>query len=154
MARDINTELGIDSISDDSEPDSEDLSDNELEDTEIDNVKTKSLDNITNIEKQLDSPEQFQLNNVEGRFDRLEVNTSENDYEDASSVFETGSVRSCATTIAPEEIKHRVWKQMLVKEKKEQRKKCVAKGEASAVTRNRRDNQDNIKQSQGIWGDY
>lgn len=150
MARDINKELGIDSTSDDSEPDSEDLSNNELEeDTEpqLDNVKSKSLDsnNITNIEQQLDNLTQFPPNNVEGRFDRL---------EDASNVFETGSVRSCATTIAPEEIKRRVWKQMLVKEKKEQRKKCVAKGEASAVTRSRRENQDNIKQNHGIWGDY
>lgn len=156
MARYINKELGIDSGSDDSEQDSEDLSANECEDTEPQrvNTKTESLDsnNITSIE--LENTAEFQSNIVEEEFDRHEMNTSDNGCEDTSDIFEMGSVRSCATTIAPEEIKQRVRKQMLVKEKREQRKKCVAKGEASAVTRNRRENRDNIKQNQGIWGDY
>lgn len=60
-------------------------------------------------------------------------------------------MRSSATTIHPDEIKRRVKKQVNAKERREQRKKCVAKGEASAVTRTRRENINTIKQSKGIW---
>lgn len=66
--------------------------------------------------------------------------------------YDCGSMISTATTIHPDEIKSRVRKQMTTKSKKMHRKRCVAKGEASAVTRNRRENQDTIKQSNGIWG--
>uniref|UniRef100_A0A146KZB1 Serine/threonine-protein kinase RIO2 n=1 Tax=Lygus hesperus TaxID=30085 RepID=A0A146KZB1_LYGHE len=65
------------------------------------------------------------------------------------------SVRSYSTTtstIAPEVIKERVKKAL---EKREQRnkKRILVKGEASAVTRQRRDNRDTIKDSYGIWED-
>ncbi|XP_064474326.1 serine/threonine-protein kinase RIO2-like isoform X2 [Ornithodoros turicata] len=55
------------------------------------------------------------------------------------------SMTSC-TTIAPEEIKERVKKQLIRKEK-EKSKHFVVKGEASAVTRKRRENRDVIRQS-------
>lgn len=140
MARDINKELGIDSdsCSDD---------DNGCDDEE--------QEHLSDVETSLD---QLQIATVAHRsslvgFDGDKQQSDDSDYEDASDIFETGSLRSCATTIAPEEIKQRVKKQMFVKEKREQRKRCVAKGEASAVTRSRRENRDNIKQSEGIWGD-
>lgn len=66
----------------------------------------------------------------------------------------SASIRSYSTTstIAPEVIKARVKKALLNREKKELRKRIVAKGEASATTRSRRENRDVIKESDGIWG--
>ncbi|XP_063215631.1 serine/threonine-protein kinase RIO2 isoform X2 [Bacillus rossius redtenbacheri] len=70
-------------------------------------------------------------------------------FDDARSVRST----STAATIAPEEIKKRVKDSIKQREKKLMAKKRLAvKGEASAVTRSRRENMDNIKQSGGIWG--
>lgn len=75
---------------------------------------------------------------------------SENsDYDDN---FDSRSVRSTATTIHPDEIKKRIKSQMAARDRRGQRKKCVAKGEANAVTRVRRENRDTVKQSKGIWG--
>ncbi|KAM3960446.1 uncharacterized protein ACR2FA_000379 [Aphomia sociella] len=57
-----------------------------------------------------------------------------------------------ASTIAPGKIKQQVKKNLEIKRKKMERKKAVAKGEASAVTRVRRDNRETIRESHGIWG--
>ncbi|XP_032514513.2 serine/threonine-protein kinase RIO2 [Danaus plexippus] len=57
-----------------------------------------------------------------------------------------------ASTIAPEVVKQQVKKNLEAKQKKMERKKAVAKGEASAVTRQRRDNRETIRESHGIWG--
>uniref|UniRef100_A0A1Y1LDE4 Serine/threonine-protein kinase RIO2 n=1 Tax=Photinus pyralis TaxID=7054 RepID=A0A1Y1LDE4_PHOPY len=108
----------------------------------------------------LESDECFEENASEALATRLELHdfnqTVDSDTGSCSgdSCYsdEIGSIRSTATTIAPEEIKNRVRRQMQQKEKKIQRKKCVAKGEASAVTRVRRENNDNIKESRDIWG--
>lgn len=54
-----------------------------------------------------------------------------------------------ASTIAPSVVKDRIKKTLNVKEKKEQRKRCIVKGEASAVTRVRNENRDNCKQYAG-----
>ncbi|XP_017795801.1 PREDICTED: serine/threonine-protein kinase RIO2 [Habropoda laboriosa] len=60
---------------------------------------------------------------------------------------------STASTIAPEVIKKRVKASLQRREKRdEQSRRVVAKGEANAVTRVRRENRDTIKQSTGIWG--
>lgn len=69
--------------------------------------------------------------------------------DDVRSV-RTYSVTSC-TTIAPEEIKARVKKQLTSKERSRS-KKVIVKGEASAVTRQRRDNRDTVKQDLHFWG--
>lgn len=72
---------------------------------------------------------------------------------DSDDLFdESRSIRSTATTIHPEEIKKRVRSQLAARDKREQRKKCVAKGEANAVTRVRRENRQTVQQSNGIWG--
>lgn len=73
--------------------------------------------------------------------------------QDSEDNFESRSIRSTATTIPPDEIKRRLKKQMFVKQRNESKRKCVAKGEASAVTRTRRENHSTIKQSNGIWDD-
>lgn len=59
------------------------------------------------------------------------------------------SYSTSASTIAPSVVKDRIKKTLNVKEKKEQRKRCVVKGEASAVTRVRNENRDTCKQYAG-----
>ncbi|XP_014479318.1 PREDICTED: serine/threonine-protein kinase RIO2 isoform X2 [Dinoponera quadriceps] len=68
--------------------------------------------------------------------------------------FDTRSMWSVSTasTIAPHVIKRRMKISLDKREKKSQPRKTVAKGEASAVTRIRRDNRATIKESTGIWG--
>ncbi|CAH0588223.1 unnamed protein product [Chrysodeixis includens] len=57
-----------------------------------------------------------------------------------------------ASTIAPEVVKQQVKKNLEIRQKKMDRKKAIAKGEASAVTRHRRDNRETIRESHGLWG--
>jgi len=59
---------------------------------------------------------------------------------------------STASTIDPEVIKGRVRKTFERNDRINSKKRIRAKGEASAVTRQRRDNMENINQSKGIWG--
>lgn len=59
------------------------------------------------------------------------------------------SYSTSASTIAPSVVKDRIKKTLNVKEKKEHRKRCVVKGEASAVTRVRNENRDTCKQYAG-----
>ncbi|XP_047004277.1 serine/threonine-protein kinase RIO2 [Schistocerca americana] len=68
--------------------------------------------------------------------------------------FDTRSFRSTSTaaTIAPQAIQSRVKKSLMKREAVLARHRMRVKGEASAVTRARRDNNDTIKQSTGIWG--
>ncbi|KAL0111520.1 hypothetical protein PUN28_013017 [Cardiocondyla obscurior] len=79
---------------------------------------------------------------------------SSNMKEESTHVYnDTQSIRSISTaaTIAPDVIKKRT-KLALDKREKIQAKKTLVKGEASAVTRIRRDNRATIKESTGIWG--
>lgn len=68
-------------------------------------------------------------------------------YSHTCSVHST----STAATIAPEEIHSRVKKSLEQRERAAQKKRIAVKGEASAVTRSRRENMDTIKQCDGIW---
>ena len=62
------------------------------------------------------------------------------------------SVRSCST-IAPEDVKKRVKAALAKKSRQEKTKRIRAKGDASAVVRQRRDNKLDIKESNdAIWG--
>nr|CAD7413575.1 unnamed protein product [Timema poppensis] len=82
--------------------------------------------------------------NISSNFD-----TKSNGFNDARSIRST----STAATIAPGAIKKRVKMSLERREQKALAKKRLAvKGEASAVTRSRRENSDNIKQCNGIWG--
>lgn len=87
------------------------------------------------------------------------VSLSEND--DCESVVSSKvcysdihSVRSMstATTIPPEVIRDRVKKSLEKRERATVRHRKLAKGEASAVNRQRRENKSTIKDSFGIWG--
>lgn len=59
------------------------------------------------------------------------------------------SYSTTASTIAPSVIKDRIRKTIEVKKKDDIRKRCVAKGEASAVTRVRKENRDTCKEYAG-----
>lgn len=75
-------------------------------------------------------------------------NTRERNVSDSKSIYSTTTV----ATIAPKVIKKRVKLALERRQKREQSRKILVKGEASAVTRSRRENRDVIKQSTGIWG--
>lgn len=178
MSKDINLELGIDESDSETENDNsvkEDSSEDEFyetEDTTLEDDVRKSIIEMkieNDVELELtskldrmnsdcseDNNCKKRLNSESGSLKANSIGSDHNDNSDHSVdkysfKYETGSIRSCATTIHPDEIKKRVKRQMKLKDTKAQRKKCVAKGEASAVTRSRRDNMDTIKQSQG-WG--
>lgn len=59
------------------------------------------------------------------------------------------SYSTTASTIAPSVITERIRRNMDKKEKQIERKRCVAKGEASAVHRHRKENKDVIKEYRG-----
>ncbi|XP_055923410.1 uncharacterized protein LOC129953898 [Eupeodes corollae] len=59
------------------------------------------------------------------------------------------SYSTTASTIAPSVITDRIKKTMDVKEKREMRKKCVAKGESNATQRGRKENKDVVKEYAG-----
>lgn len=113
----------------------------------------------TVLRNSLKSPTaQEKTNNVKSDSEEY-VSLSEND--DCESVVSSKvcysdihSVRSMstATTIPPEVIRDRVKKSLEKRERATVRHRKLAKGEASAVNRQRRDNKDTIKDSFGIWG--
>lgn len=59
------------------------------------------------------------------------------------------SYSTSASTIAPSVIKDKIKRNIDLNEKKEIRKRCVAKGEASAVTRGRKENRNTCKEYAG-----
>lgn len=172
MAKTINLELGIDEIDSEEEKSNSDKGNSsddefyEAEDGELEEDVRRSfiemkIENLEiNTEKlsrmNSDCSEENTKERLNSESGSLKANSDHNDNSDvdkySSFKYETGSIRSCATTIHPDDIKKRVKRQMKLKNTQEQRKKCVAKGEASAVTRSRRNNADTIKQSQGLWG--
>lgn len=137
MAKDINLELGIEKSSEESDSESGD----EFHDTE-EIVEDSNYTSIETIMKELRNDKMSKSDCQE----ECGNDSTENDD------FESRSVRSTATTIHPDEIKRRIKKQLTTKETKNQQKRCVAKGEANAVTRVRRENRDTVKQSGGVWG--
>lgn len=77
-----------------------------------------------------------------------DANNEESIRDSSRSVYSVGTT----STIAPEVIKSRVKAALERRQNKQQSRKVLAKGEANAVTRVRRENRDTIKQSTGIWG--
>jgi len=82
---------------------------------------------------------------------RMSTSKDVDDEKESISGFSCIS-RSTAATIAPDVIKQRLKKSFEKSDKINAKKRIRAKGEASATTRQRRDNSDNIRQSTGIWG--
>ncbi|KAL3266422.1 hypothetical protein HHI36_010598 [Cryptolaemus montrouzieri] len=155
MAKHLNIEYGLEDETDEKhEMKAEDTDEIGVE-REMDQLKLKHEELESNsgytstdvIFKSLQNNEKPNVRCAEDASDTISSNSFDNCDIDR---FDDRSVTS-ATTIHPDEIKRRVKRQQLLKDKKEIRKRCTAKGEASAVTRTRRENQDNIKQSNGLW---
>ncbi|KAG5886295.1 hypothetical protein JTB14_001514 [Gonioctena quinquepunctata] len=156
MSKHINQELGLE--------ESEEEDENECPHQDTLDEKEECFDACdTNDKKGIvenrDQKKESNFASIDEIFDRMKIkqeSEQERDDSDCSegSVenFDSRSMRSSATTIHPDEIKKRIKTQMAVRERKNAAKKYVAKGEASAVTRNRRENTNTIKQSNGIWG--
>ncbi|XP_071879210.1 RIO kinase 2 isoform X1 [Bombus fervidus] len=84
----------------------------------------------------------------------LFTGTCDSEDDDVEKFNESESMYSSSTvaTIAPELIRKKVKIALQKREKREQSRRILAKGEANATTRVRRENRDTIKQSTGIWG--
>uniref|UniRef100_A0A023F7X8 Serine/threonine-protein kinase RIO2 n=2 Tax=Triatoma infestans TaxID=30076 RepID=A0A023F7X8_TRIIF len=80
------------------------------------------------------------------------INNEPVDEENTSASYKTGSISTATSTIPPEEIREKLRKALDKRRKNEEMKRIVVKGEASAVTRRRRENRDTIKECSGIWG--
>ncbi|XP_028173049.1 serine/threonine-protein kinase RIO2 isoform X1 [Ostrinia furnacalis] len=97
------------------------------------------------------------IDNEEGRDNVGELDKNSQKYRLAMIEKALSDVRSMrtytsASTIAPEVVKQQVKKNLEDRQKRMERKKAIAKGEASAVTRLRRDNRETIRESHGLWG--
>ncbi|XP_043491317.1 serine/threonine-protein kinase RIO2 [Polistes fuscatus] len=93
-------------------------------------------------------------NDIEELRLRVEQSMQEVDSSEENVNEDLTIARSAATTIiSPDDIKKRTKRSLEKREKKNISRKILVKGEASAVTRVRRENRDIIKQSTvGIWG--
>ncbi|XP_071879219.1 RIO kinase 2 isoform X2 [Bombus fervidus] len=85
---------------------------------------------------------------------KIDTRTCDSEDDDVEKFNESESMYSSSTvaTIAPELIRKKVKIALQKREKREQSRRILAKGEANATTRVRRENRDTIKQSTGIWG--
>ncbi|XP_011175459.2 serine/threonine-protein kinase RIO2 isoform X2 [Solenopsis invicta] len=146
------TELGIECKEEEEEE--EDNEYNEISEDNQEEVYENCVENIEDLEHQLNDL-QFQDQIVKREFDiPRETTLLSSNVENKAHIYDdTQSIRSISTaaTIAPDVIKKRT-KLALDKRERSQTKRALVKGEASAVTRIRRDNRATIKESTGIWG--
>lgn len=112
--------------------------------TALSDNDSKEEDLDSNYDTAPGSPLSGSENSINGSAE----STRDKDASDSRSRYSA----STAATIAPEVIKKRVKLALERRRKREQSRKILVKGEASAVTRVRRENRDTIKQSTGIWG--
>ncbi|XP_066994504.2 serine/threonine-protein kinase RIO2 [Anabrus simplex] len=177
MEKDFNAELGVDEnelvdSGEDGGMEDEKIKDSEIEDLrqQVENIVTqefsssrddgKDENSEDDVSSQKEGSIKIDSNGEEfGSVPKPQVMTDESEEENqrcsarerlSSLCFSDINSVSSATTIAPEVVKTRVRKMLDHREKA--RKRIMAKGEASAVTRTRRENRDTIKQSFGIWG--
>ncbi|XP_015181055.1 PREDICTED: serine/threonine-protein kinase RIO2 [Polistes dominula] len=161
MEKDVLMEMGfetnedeetskIDNDDDDDDDDDGNNDDNDDNNDDDDDVVDVSAGDIAN-DNSKESNFEHDINELRLRVEQSmkEVDSSEeNVNEDARTT------RSAVSTIiSPDDIKKRTKRSLEKREKKSQSRKILVKGEASAVTRVRRENRDVIKQStEGIWG--
>ncbi|XP_076339945.1 serine/threonine-protein kinase RIO2-like isoform X1 [Tachypleus tridentatus] len=114
-----------------------------IDDDNFETLKVKIKSKILEDNQKLNT-DNLEVNEVEKRTSLQETNSQVEGYAD--------SVTSTAT-IAPEEIRNRV-KKHFRKREISQGHRMKVKGEANSVTRSRRENRDNIKQTlSGFWCD-
>lgn len=123
---------------------------NDSKDNDNTDLKNKSIENKPDIPCEIETV--ADLNTV---FSSNCTDTLKTDSIDGNEFSDLRSVRSVSTaaTISPDVIKKRTKQSLEKRERKGLSRKILVKGEASAVTRVRRENRDTIKQSTtGIWG--
>lgn len=132
--------------------------------TALNNEYLKEISTTPCSDKQSNTENECKRNNENVTIENVIANEKHNDCtsyglssnaeNEAVHVYDDSrSIRSISTaaTIAPDVIKKRT-KLALNKRERSQAKRALVKGEASAVTRIRRDNKATIKESTGIWG--
>lgn len=128
----------------------------------VQQIATKTV-NLTIVDKETQEEEMKNQEDeeiptlVDPTDDSAELDRNSQKYRLAMIEKALSDVRSMrtytsASTIAPEVVKQQVKKNLEDRQKKMERKKAIAKGEASAVTRHRRDNRETIRESHGLWG--
>lgn len=120
---------------------------NEMDKT-IDSVADVRISDSNSVDGNVSSGGEFddELTDLDPKSREYRIKMVEKILSDARS---HRSYSTSASTIAPSVVKDRIKKTLNVKEKREQRKRCIAKGEASAVTRVRNENRDTCKQYAG-----
>ncbi|XP_008555978.1 serine/threonine-protein kinase RIO2 [Microplitis demolitor] len=133
--------------------------DKDNEEKTLDDAKIKLLRDEVDESIARDLNEQLKIKvdtdgNNEEQIERVDERRDFSD-DDGESQFDNRSLWSTASTIDPMVVKKRVKQSLLKREHRAQSRKILAKGEASATTRQRRENRNNIQQSTGggIWGD-
>ncbi|ENN75057.1 hypothetical protein HUJ04_001221 [Dendroctonus ponderosae] len=139
LAGDLDKALGLDDRSEDCA----DSDKNEENGAHPKNLDLLSMDKIARYMRGLEVAYPLREDSDEASASRSETRCSESVYEP--------SISSVASTIAPDEAKRRIKKQQQSKNSRIQRKKCVPKGDANAVTRRRKENKCNVQESSGIW---
>lgn len=109
-------------------------------------VSANDSDNISLSSNDLETDNVPELNNMDPNSRMYRLKMVEKLLNDTRS---QRSYSTTASTIAPSVITDRIRKNMGAKEKREMRKHCVAKGEASAVHRHRKENKDVVKEYAG-----
>ncbi|XP_035447472.2 serine/threonine-protein kinase RIO2 [Spodoptera frugiperda] len=115
---------------------------------EQDNQEDGNKDNEEEIPQLVDPTEEKSDSDLDKNSQKYRLAMIEKALSDVRSM----RTYSSASTIAPEIVKQQVKKNLEMQRKKMERKKAIAKGEASAVTRQRRDNRETIRESHGLWG--
>lgn len=141
---------------------SEDSEANDKNDSTVLSVEDRILEGVKKIDmgksvRNLVGKNSYDLNvkhNEEITNSFLFTESCNSEDDDVEKFNDSGSMYSSmtATTIAPELIKKKVKIALQKREKREQSRRILVKGEANAITRVRRENRDTIKQSTGIWG--
>ncbi|XP_011176544.2 uncharacterized protein LOC105208416 [Zeugodacus cucurbitae] len=109
-------------------------------------VSANDSDNLSLSSNDLETDNVPELNNMDPNSRMYRLKMVEKLLNDTRS---QRSYSTTASTIAPSLITDRIRKNMGAKEKREMRKHCVAKGEASAVHRHRKENKDVVKEYAG-----
>ena len=177
MDKDLYTEMGIEK-DDDSDNGSEEVAqelETRTENSEVEQLRKEVEDIVNEFHCEVQNSEETGINVISAsdtnglceataaiQNDPVNSETSQAEETCETKQHFSGRIRFCshtcsvrststASTIAPEEIRSRVKKSLERRERVSQKKRLTVKGEASAVTRSRRDNMDTIKQCDGIW---
>lgn len=111
------------------------------------------LDNIDNVSDGAASISSNDLQDENDDLADLDPNSREYRFKMVEKILSDArshrSYSTTASTIAPSVIKDKIKKNIDLKEQREIRKRCIAKGEANAVTRGRKENKSTVKEYAG-----